>query len=276
MKSSSAKFAGQLAQKLVEERGITELPVDPFAIAQQEEIEVIGKDAADIGVSGMLVKSGDDFAIAYATHIPSEGFQRFSVAHELGHYFVPGHCNELFGSGATTHYSQAGYRSRTKVEREADEFASGLLMPERLFLMVARKLNDDLAAVESLARTCKTSLVSTAIRLVETASTPVAVVLSGNGQVDFCVMSKALLEFPDVEWLKRGAKLPSGSATARLAGDPPAIERGTRGEDDGDLQDWFGGTRSVTIHEEVIGLGRYGRTLTMIASETYADDSEEA
>jgi hypothetical protein len=47
------------------------------------------------GVSGMLLRNGDDFGILYATHIKSSGFQRFSISHELGHYFLPGHIDAV-------------------------------------------------------------------------------------------------------------------------------------------------------------------------------------
>jgi Zn-dependent peptidase ImmA (M78 family) len=271
----SAKFALQRAQQLVVEMGIDALPVDPFEIAQQSDILIYEKAASDAGVSGMLVKSGDSFAIAYATHIPSEGFQRFSVAHELGHYFLPAHCQELFANGETTHYSQAGFRSGIRIEREADEFACGLLMPEKLFLAAARGLDDGLAAVENLATLCKTSLVATAIRLVETAKTPVAVALSLNGQFEFCFLSQAMQEFPQLDWPKKGAHIPRGTATERISQVRNAVERGDRDEGESDLRDWFGGTRSVTALEEAIGLGRYGRILTMITCDTYADDSDE-
>jgi Zn-dependent peptidase ImmA (M78 family) len=260
---------------LVEEKGIDALPVDPFAIARQSDIMVYEKPASDAGVSGMLVKSGDSFAIAYATHIPSEGFQRFSVAHELGHYFLPAHCQELFAKGETVHASQAGFRSGIRLEREADEFACGLLMPEKLFLAAGRRLDDGLAAVETLATLCKTSLVATAIRLVETAKTPIAVSLSLNGQFEFCFLSQTMQEFPQLDWPKKGAHIPRGTVTERLSQDRNAVERGDRDENESDLRDWFGGVRSVTVLEEAIGLGRYGRILTMITCDTYADDSDE-
>ncbi|HEY1806130.1 MAG TPA: ImmA/IrrE family metallo-endopeptidase [Terracidiphilus sp.] len=275
MPPRSTKSALQRAQQLIDEKGIDALPVDPFAIARQSDILVYEKAASDAGVSGMLVKSGDSFGIAYATHIPSEGFKRFSVAHELGHYFLPAHCQELFGKGETTHYSQAGFRSGITIEREADEFACGLLMPEKLFLAAARGLDDGLAGVETLATVCKTSLVATAIRLVETAKTPVAVALSINGQFEFCFLSQAMQEFPQLDWPKKGAHVPSGTVTERISHDRNAVERGDRDEDESDLRDWFGGRRSATVLEEAVGLGRYGRILTMITCDTYADDSDE-
>lgn len=42
-------------------------PIDPKAIARERGIEVVEKPMESEGVSGMLVRFGNDFAIAYAT-----------------------------------------------------------------------------------------------------------------------------------------------------------------------------------------------------------------
>jgi len=81
------KMSKQPAEAFLRDEGITALPVDPFAIARSRDIEVKPKPDTAGGVSGMLLRHGNAFGILYATHIPSEGFQRFSVGHELGHYF---------------------------------------------------------------------------------------------------------------------------------------------------------------------------------------------
>ena len=39
--------------------------------------------------------------------------------------------------------------------------------------------------------------------------------------------------------------------------------------------DWFGGSRSVPLTEEIVGLGEYGRTLTILSTDTFADDDDE-
>ena len=83
------------AEKVVKERAISALPVDPIALAQDLGIEVVAKPASAQGVSGMLLRRGNAFGIAYATHIDSTGFQNFSVAHELGHYFLRGHVDAV-------------------------------------------------------------------------------------------------------------------------------------------------------------------------------------
>jgi hypothetical protein len=79
--------AKRKAEAFLRENKIETLPVDPFAIAASHDIIVEPKRDTEEGVSGMLLRHGNTFGILYATYVPSEGFQRFSVAHELAHYF---------------------------------------------------------------------------------------------------------------------------------------------------------------------------------------------
>ena len=124
--------ASVTAARVLSEHGIVSLPVDPIALAAKVGIQVTAKPMSARGVSGMLIRSGDEFAIAYATHITSKGFQHFSVAHELGHYFLEGHPNAVFDRRGI-HQSRANFASDDPYEVEADFFASALLMPENLF-----------------------------------------------------------------------------------------------------------------------------------------------
>jgi Zn-dependent peptidase ImmA (M78 family) len=149
--------AEQFAEKLVKDEKLT-LPIDILSIAEKHAILVEPKPASAKGVSGMLIRVGNGFAIAYATHIRSEGFQRFSIAHELGHYFLEGHPESVFRGGQAVHESHAGFGSGDQIELEADHFAAGLLMPSHLFKVEAGKYGDGFEAIENLAGVCKTSL----------------------------------------------------------------------------------------------------------------------
>ena len=42
-----------------------------------------------------------------------------------------------------------------------------------------------------------------------------------------------------------------------------------------DVLDWLGGARSAVVTEEVIGLGRYGKTLTILSSEKIGRENED-
>ncbi|HEV3436553.1 MAG TPA: hypothetical protein VG122_04300, partial [Gemmata sp.] len=79
------------AENVVNQHGFSALPICPFAIARKADILIEPKDSDEPGVSGFLMRVGNVFGILYARHIANEGFIRFTVSHELGHYYLPGH-----------------------------------------------------------------------------------------------------------------------------------------------------------------------------------------
>ena len=137
-----------------------------------------------------------------------------------------------------------------------------------------------LADIESARKACKTSLTSTAIRYAELTNDAVAVILSTGRSIDYCILSEAMKSLPDLTWLKRGSPVPTGTVTARFNADSNRVARAERDEEEIDVLDWLGGKRSSIVKEEVIGLGRYGKTLTVLSSrkigqETYADEGDD-
>jgi hypothetical protein len=266
------KMAKQKGEAFLRDEGITALPVDPFAIAASRDIEVKPKPDTTGGVSGMLLRHGDVFGILYATHIKSEGFQRFSVAHELGHYFLEGHIDHVLPKDGI-HTSHAGFVSADPYELEADQFAVGLLMPGGSFKQALGRHEAGLKAIQALADLCKTSLTATAIRYAELTEDAVAIVISTGPVVDFCFFSDTLKSLPKLAWLRRGTTLPAGTATARLNGNSRRVGDGDREEADIDISDWLGGTRSVRATEQVVGLGGYGKTLTVLTCPSVQDET---
>ena len=266
-------LAATEAERLIKDRSIDTLPVDPTAIAESLGILVQPK-ASSGGVSGMLIRLGNEFGIGYATHIDSDGFRRFSIAHEIGHYCIPGHINAVLAHG-DIHESHAGFVSGDPYEREADMFAAALLMPEALIIREMRTLGDGLQAVQALATRCRTSLPATANRYVQKARVPVAMVMSTGSRIDYCFMSGPLRDFDRLEWPRKDQLLPDGTETDRFNADSDKVKHAQQAEADADLRSWFGGPRSIPGTEEIIGLGGYGKTLTILSSEIFADDEDE-
>jgi hypothetical protein len=244
------KMAKQKAEALLRDDRILTLRVDPFVIARSRDIDVRPKPDTAGGVSGMLLRHGDAFGIVYATHIPSEGFQRFSVAHELGHYFLDGHIDYILPIDGV-HTSYAGFVSADPYELEADCFAAGLLMPEPPFKQALRRHNPGLAVVESLAGLCKTSLTATAIRYAELTDDAVAVVISTGASVDFCFMSETMKALPQLSWLRKGVPLPSGTATAQFNASGRRVADGERTEADIDIMNDNEVNRSIVDRDKL-------------------------
>jgi Zn-dependent peptidase ImmA (M78 family) len=261
-------------QTVLEREAMKAFPIDPFGIAERNEIIVRAAPSSRDGVSGLLVRHGNSFGILYATHINSEGFQRFSVAHELGHYFMPGHIEAVLSNG-DFHESRAMGGTNNPYEDEADAFAANLLMPKRLFASALCHMDDGLAAVEALSSQCRTSLMATANRYADLATLPVAIVVSQGPNIEYCKMSPALRDFRGLTWIRRGTPLPSRSTTARFNLDDTKVTSASRERGRGSLKEWFGGPYDVEVTEEAKGLGEYGRTLTVLALDTFADELEQ-
>lgn len=270
----SPEHATLVAEKLVKDLGITTLPIDPFAIAHDHGIQVKGKPSDVAGVSGMLVHHHGNFGIFYATHIKSRGFQRFSVAHELGHYFLPNHPDAVFGPDGV-HESRAGFCSDDPYEREADHFAAGLLMPRFLVRKQLLKFAEGLNGVEALSNICDTSLPATAIRYAQVTDALAATIQSTGNRIDWCFKSDALKALKGLDWIRKNQPLPKNCATYRFNKENNNIQSAERLEDNGNLQDWFNGPYDVEIIEEVKGLGSYEKTLTVLTTEDFDPEEQE-
>src|SRR5262249_34456086 len=79
---------------------------------------------------------------------------------------------------------------------------------------------------------------------------------------------------PNLRWLKKGTPLPSGTLTAALAFNGRRVLNGDRDGDEIDVMDWLGGTKSARVSEEALGLGRYGKVLTILHSSHIGPENE--
>lgn len=262
------------ASQLLTKLQISSLPVNPFLIADRRDIAHQEKPSLAPGISGCLMKVGDVFGILYSNRFSSEGFKRFTVAHELGHYFLEGHVQALFGSGQQFHQSESGFTSDDKYEREADSFSAGLLMPKLLFKEACGRSGQGLTAIENLAELCVTSMTATAIRYAKLCDDPVAVVCSAGNRVQFAFMSKSLQGQRGLTWIRKGAGLPIGTATANFNRDEDNVRGGKRIASTSTLDTWFDGGGAAELNEEVVGLGDYGKTLTVLWADSLPDPDE--
>ncbi|WP_167449544.1 ImmA/IrrE family metallo-endopeptidase [Halobacillus trueperi] len=110
------------------------IPIDPLEIANAEGIEVISVEFTEEEISGLIDIDGMEKTI-FVNHFHHPVRKRFTIAHELGHYFlhlqgirdgvyVDNSINESF-------FRKEVYGDTDKQkEREANQFAASLLMPK--------------------------------------------------------------------------------------------------------------------------------------------------
>lgn len=263
------------AEELLREADATTLPVKPIQLAEHLGIQVTAKPPSIKGASGWLIRFGEDFGIVYATYIDSIGFQHFSIAHELGHFMLDGHPEHVFRNGGE-HASRAGFEATDQIEREADYFAACLLMPKDLCKSLINRSRDGMAAVLHLANQCETSLTAAALRYAEIGQLPIGIVQAYQGKVEFCAAYPMQAHVSWARPLMRNAKVPADGATHRLSKDRGAILCSGEDSDSCAACDWFPGADcEAGLIEETIGLGKFGRTLTVLTLDPESLDDED-
>lgn len=267
-------MATQTGQKRARDDGYHAFPVDPFAIAAKHDLHVEQKPAGMSGVSGALIFAEPRPIIIYSAELENEGFERFSVAHELGHYFLPDHPEEIRKAGGQ-HFSRAGFTEGTSsIELEADHFAAGLLMPGGLVRSHLDQHQVGLEGICRLAADARVSLTAAAIRAAECASFPLCIIVSSGTEVRYAFPSDAFKRLGKRIFLRKGDSLPAG-VTAAFNAQPENVIAGRRATGECDLMDWFDTDRHTPLDEEVIGLGSYGFTLTVLSSDAMVEQDDE-
>lgn len=137
-------------------------------------------------------------------------------------------------------------------------------MPNYLFDPALDHTGTGLDAIKSLKELCGTSLTATAIRYAQRVAVPAAIVVSTGEKVDYCFMSDELKQYPNLTWLKKGMLLPSKTKTFAFNREANNVLSSKQTEADSDLGLWFQSDIEADIHEQIIGLGSYGKTLTVL------------
>jgi len=150
-------------QKAIDILGLCKIdsaPVDLEAITKKLGLQIVPYEFPD-SMSALFLIEERVRAIGVNKNHPKVR-QRFSVAHELGH-FVSGH--EDFSHDNVEHIDrEKKYLNRFhRMEEEADEFAAELLMPEFLLNKDFSLLNGD---IEALAKKYEVSQQAMTIQLI--------------------------------------------------------------------------------------------------------------
>lgn len=124
-----------LAMDILDLNGFNSVVVDPVKLANAYSIEVKNAKFTSEDISGMLKKENGKITIYVNSSEPTMR-KRFTVAHELGHYFL----NHLEENDQTIH-RKTDFFSRNDKELEANAFAAALLMDQYKIKDVYNKLD---------------------------------------------------------------------------------------------------------------------------------------
>ena len=181
--------------------------VEDIAFALGIEIEYGGISSAD----AWLVKNEDGKGVIRLNeNIVEPSRQRFSIAHEIGHWEM--HAGVMQGYICTA--KDLRDYGRSPEESEANWFAATLLMPKFLIPDAMLKCDPSFAAIRSISQEFNTSRTAAARRFVELSKQPVVLVSSSGGQINWTARSKTA----GYCFLQRGSIVPEHSLTAETVG----------------------------------------------------------
>ena len=122
--------------------------IDVNYIAEMAGIDVTSEYMQDQSISGFLQKkTADGRPIIVLNNTNSDVRQRFTIAHELGHYFLHSsqstHVDDMYTAELVMYRNQESSQATHLREIEANQFAAELLMPERMVLDNLQQLRSD-------------------------------------------------------------------------------------------------------------------------------------
>jgi Zn-dependent peptidase ImmA (M78 family) len=167
---------------LIEELGVTEpKEIRIEAIAQYCGATVLYEPLE--GSAARILGFGDRTIITVDSRSRRER-QRFSAAHELGHWMRDR--RQMSSAFSCKEQVFATEWGNDNPERRANRYAAELLLPEFMFRLQAKNLPITFESVRKLAKLFETSLTATAIRLIDLGSYPAMIICSSiSGRVWF-------------------------------------------------------------------------------------------
>jgi len=211
----------------------------------------------------MLVFRRNKFHLFYNPD-PNKG--RFNFAHEVAHYLIDDH-HQAIRFGSFEHKSYSGFIKSDNMEKEADWFASGLLMPTYLFEAVCPDPN--FKSIIRIANKFDVSLTSAVLRTIDLTPVRTALIITKDGYIDWYRASADMI-YSGVYSAKIGERPPLNSKTAEIVSNLDQYDSSPIEGKRCLASDWFKSFKNDPfLWEEVFPLSRFGQVLTLL---TFYDD----
>ncbi len=184
------------------------------------------------GSEGALVRNPNnekEWGILYNETASAER-QRFTIAHELGHFVLHRHSLSNFNCSKASIYS--GSDGLAQIEREADDFASNLLMSGKLLRQKLEGQEVDFHLLSNMAREFGVSLEAMCIRFVKYTTLRAVLIYWDNG-------------FMKYQWRSQSAV--RTKVFLRKSSDPQEPPRDTLAAEEEIVQEWTGVEMSANV-----------------------------
>lgn len=229
-------------------------------VRAQDDIDLVVSEVADPGYTACLVRSGPDLppGIILAPG-QNRGRQRFSVAHELGHFHIPTHKN-LHTAWCGEDDMTAGAHGGNRYEWEANDFAAELLMPRHLFSRDSKGRDPVFREIVELAHPdmYDVSVTAAALRYTEVTRGACALVCARDEIIEWVAKSQNFVY--RIPW--RDDPLPQGSGAKAVFNGEAAMD----GAEHVDPYTWLEleQRRPVELFESTLAIPRQSQVLSLV------------
>lgn len=149
------KVLEEFAQEILVKNDMYKIPVDLISLANILNVEVY-EQKLENKISGAIRYNKDDKKYTILLNKNDNNRKRFTLAHELGHFFLD---KDLLESDEI--HIDILYRCSDEKEKEIDYFAGALLMPKRLIEI----MHEDNPSISELAEIFEVSESAMTVRL---------------------------------------------------------------------------------------------------------------
>lgn len=237
----------------------------PEIIATENNVQFYydhyGKEGDGTGFEGLQIFDGENFHVHINLSFvwsKDSNRARYAFAHELGHFFIEEHHQELKNG---YHPSKFDPKETNLIELEANYFAGALLMPELEFCEACRGKKFSLDLVEILSAKFAISNLAVILRFIEVGNCPLMIAYCKNGRLEWFSRSD---DFPHKAFLTTvGKALPPTSVVGeyfRIGNQAKYTDVQTIYVDD-----WFHyyGDQKITLSEQCF-YSDYGYVISLI------------
>lgn len=205
------------AERVLDELGVSD-PNDLLLlpqIARARGAKV--KERVLQGAEARLTVLGEKGIITVSSGTASPERKRFSIAHELGHFEMHRDIS-VVQSCEAKNIDWEFQNSSPDLEKQANEFASMLLLPSRFFAPLCKETDPSLDLIADLAQRFQVSLTATANRYLCFCDEPVALIFSESGHMKWFQGSRSFTELREDLglYIDLRARLDDSTYAARL------------------------------------------------------------
>lgn len=260
------------ALKLLAASGLAgQLPVDLRKICEYELMPLRFVHLTDATTAARLRQTKGEWFIEVDNEGTGEGDfsqdtvqmrrQRFSVAHELGHYKFKSHCDASLQGALLSGHNPHSTKYLLQKEAQANEFATELLLPFtelKPFLGTLDFKTDFFQSVENIANAFEASMTATVKRVASILDIPVVAIHFAPDGKSHQIPSYSREYKSSGFFFPRDGAIPDNSFAATMFDGKTSAQKGRKAHQD--TRVWFPDRRKEDhkVTEWCMNLGRFG------------------